>query len=346
MSCSMEKENEQSKELRNEDLSKIKSDLYQDDVSNNSNKTTKLAIKSIEKKMQNVPKLMIYGKELKIMLNCDDEFKKKAENELRETPELVAESLKTIRELVKGDEKLVVPDLDEFYIKFLRPCKWYPNSAFHLMQRCYKFFINYPFVKEKLTLLDLKNDFSSELLVPLPVRCNDGSRLILIHGGSKWKPKEYYIYDMFKCIIFMFEGIIIEPPTQIAGVQVIFDMDGLPFSHVTHVTPKFAAMAADWVQRSFPCRLKNIHIINQPYIFNMIFTIFKPFLSEKLRNRIHFHGTNREKLINMVGEEALPKEYGGSDLSIGPIGESLWQYFYYWNEEFEEIFNYGYVKKC
>lgn len=193
--------------------------------------------------------------------------------------------------------------------------------------------------------MELKKCFNSELCVPLPVRCNDGSRLMLIHGGSKWKPKEYYIYDMFKCLMIMFEGAILEPPTQIAGIQIIFDMNDLPFSHVAHITPRFAAIAIDWIQRSFPCRVKNIHIINQPYLFNMIYTIFKPLLSEKLRNRIHFHGTNRKKLINLVGEKALPKEYGGSDLFISPIGEDFWQYFYYWNKEYEEVFKYGYNKK-
>ncbi|XP_043489510.1 alpha-tocopherol transfer protein-like [Polistes fuscatus] len=289
--------------------------------------------------MQNAPKLIVYGKELKLMFGYDDEFKKKAENELRETPEVMAESLKTIREMVKGDKDLFVPDLDEFFIKFLRPCKWYPNSAFalvsfFLIQRHYKFFINYPYMKENFTLMDLKNTFFSDLIVPIPVRCQDGSRLIIIHGGSKWKPREYYIYDMFKSLIFIFEQLIIEPATQIAGIQVILDMNGLPFSHVTHITPKLATTVADWIQRYVPYRLKNIHVINQSYIFNMIYAIFKPFLSEKLRNRIHFHGTNREKLINMVGEKALPKEYGGSDLFISPI-EAFWQYIYYWSEEFE-----------
>lgn len=65
-------------------------------------------------------------------------------------------------------------------------------------------------------------------------------------------------------------------------------------------------------QDSMPLRIKNIHIVNQPYIFNVVFALFKPFLREKLRSRIIFHGTDRNSLHQYMNPKYLPECYGGT----------------------------------
>jgi len=79
---------------------------------------------------------------------------------------------------------------------------------------------------------------------------------------------------------------MLEPETQVCGAVVIFDMEGLSMQQVWQFSPPFAKRIVDWLQDSVPLRIKNIHIINQPTIFNMVFTLFKPFLREKLRSRV------------------------------------------------------------
>lgn len=44
----------------------------------------------------------------------------------------------------------------------------------------------------------------------------------------------------------------------------------------------------------------------------MVFALFKPFLQEKLRSRIIFHGKNRKTLHQYIDSTCLPACYGGS----------------------------------
>lgn len=37
-----------------------------------------------------------------------------------------------------------------------------------------------------------------------------------------------------------------------------------------------------------PIRLKAVHIVKEPFVFNMVFQLFKPFIQEKLKSRVNF----------------------------------------------------------
>lgn len=77
------------------------------------------------------------------------------------------------------------------------------------------------------------------------------------------------------------------------------------------------------LQDSVPLRIKNIHIVNQPYIFKIVFNLFKPFLREKLRNRIIFHGSDRKSLQEHMSPKCLPECYGGT-LNLPRINGVQW----------------------
>ncbi|XP_018363926.1 PREDICTED: alpha-tocopherol transfer protein-like [Trachymyrmex cornetzi] len=295
--------------------------------------------------LKNAPKLMFGEHQLSIEISEVDElFIQKAKKDLRETPEIVAQGFKELRELLAGEPDLHVPDIDDFYITFLRPCKWYAKSAFSLIKRYYRFRLNYPHIYTDLLITKQKNALCAGLIYPLPIRNQEGSRVLIVEAGKRWKPKEVSTSDFFKGLILVLYLAMVEYKTQIAGTRIILDVEGLSLSHVTYLTPSFAKMIVDFIQRCMPTRLKGIHIVNQSFIFNMAFAIFKPFLEEKIRNRIHFHGTNWDSLKDFIHKRALLKKHGGElKMAEGQYGMMFWQNMLSCEPAFEAEQNYGYV---
>lgn len=72
-------------------------------------------------------------------------------------------------------------------------------------------------------------------------------------------------------------------------------------SQVRALTPAWSKRLLTFIQDAMPLRLKQVHMVNQPYIFNMVWTLFKPFVREKLSKRVSsfFHIFQNDQIIFM-----------------------------------------------
>ncbi|XP_053607118.1 alpha-tocopherol transfer protein-like isoform X2 [Plodia interpunctella] len=269
-----------------------------------------------------------------------------ARKELRETPEVVKPAVDELRRLLKEDKDLYVPlDNDAWLIRFLRPCKFYPDSAHDLIKRYYAFKLKHHKQYDGLVPSKETNIFNQNILTVLPTRDQLGRRVLVLELGKKWKHNKCSLDEVFKgCVLFL-EAAMLEPETQICGAVVVFDMDGLSLQQVWQFTPPFAKRIVDWLQESIPLRVKGLYIVNQPYIFNMVFQLFKPFIQEKLRSRIIFIGNDRDLLHSYVTPKCLPDCYGGT-LSLPRVTGAQWlELLLMCDQEFSAINSYGYKKK-
>lgn len=233
-------------------------------------------------------------------------------------------------------------DNDDWMVRFLRPCKFYPKSTFELIKRYYQFKVKHSDIYNDLMPSHEENVFKSNMIAVFPNRDQLGRRVLLLELGKSWNHKKVTLDEVFKgCVLFL-EAAMLEPETQVHGAVVIFDMNGLSLQQVWQFTPSFAKRIVDFLQECMPLRLKALHIINQPKIFNMVFALFKPFLKEKLRGRIVFHGTDMSSFHTYMAPECLPLCYGGSIDAPRVRGEQWYELLMQCDKEYEAINSYGY----
>ncbi|XP_063239801.1 clavesin-1 [Bacillus rossius redtenbacheri] len=240
-----------------------------------------------------------------------------AEKELREIPERAAEALAALRELLAGRKDLVYPDTDEFLIRFLRPTKYYPESALGLMVRAAEFKNKNASVVQGLKPEDEQSTLTDNDVVNVVVdRDQDGRRILIMNLGKKWDPSKVTTNQIFRCLYLTHIGACLEPETQVKGAVVIMDFSGLGMRQVTSFTPSFSKLLLSFIQEAMPLRLKQVHIVNEPYIFNMVFQIFKPLIKDKLKARMFFHGNKMASLHKHMDPAFLPADFGGSKPAI------------------------------
>ncbi|XP_026487299.1 alpha-tocopherol transfer protein-like [Vanessa tameamea] len=274
----------------------------------------------------------------------EDFYVKKARSELRETPENIENGLKDLRNLLKNESNLFIPiDDDEFLLKFLRPSKFYAESAFKRIQAYYKFRLSHKDYCQDLYPSSIRVAFDHSIISILSPRDQEGRRIMFVESGERWNPRDVPLREVFRGVQLGLEAAMVEPRTQVCGVVVVLDMKGLSFTQIMQFTPSFAKMVVDWIQDCIPIRLKGVHIVNQPYIFNMLFAIFKPFLRQKLRSRIHFHGYDKKSLLKHIHEDALMKRVGGSLPDDEISGEVLWKMLYHYEDNLKRSDSYGYI---
>ncbi|NXA53353.1 TTPA protein, partial [Nothocercus julius] len=145
---------------------------------------------------------------------------------------------------------------------------------------------------------------------------------VLIYRIGQWDPKLFTAYDVFRVSLITSELIVKEIETQRNGVKAIFDLQGWRFAHAFQISPAVAKKIAAVLTDSFPLKVRGIHLINEPLFFHPVYALIKPFLTEKIKQRVHMHGYNyMESLTKHFPARMLPQEYGGEEVSMEVLAE-------------------------
>ncbi|XP_055547877.1 clavesin-1-like [Wyeomyia smithii] len=274
----------------------------------------------------------------------DPVLKAKAAREINETPENVEKSLSQLRELLKTEPTLFVPtESDAFLVKFLRPCHYDARKAFQMIQFAFRMKAkSREYYENTSTPSSVRHVFDEGMIWFMPDRDSDGAALCVVEVGKKWNTSKVSIVELIAAIRISVEAALLDPETQLSGMKVIFDTEGLSMAQIAQNSPKHAGMILDWVQKACPFRLRSIHVVNNSMIFNILFAIFKPFISKELREKIHFHNKDWNSLAKLIDPACLRPKYGGTLAAPEYEGRLLGDFLQLYDKYFDSLEAYGY----
>lgn len=129
-------------------------------------------------------------------------------------------------------------------------------------------------------------------------------------------------------MVFMIGDVRLKEETHgVAGDVYIFDASIATPSYFAKFTPTLVKKFLVCAQEAYPAKVKEVHIINISSLIDTILNFVKPFLKEKIRNRIYTH-SDIESLYDYVPKEILPTEYGGDAGSITDMHGMIFYQFY------------------
>ncbi|XP_076329351.1 alpha-tocopherol transfer protein-like [Tachypleus tridentatus] len=202
-----------------------------------------------------------------------------------EKPEWRARDIQALREMLQEEPNLIVPSDDNFLLRFLRARKFDYDRAFRLIKQYYILRDNNPELFKDFVPSALKDVFSANLEGFLQHRDSEGHAIFVIRGGI-WDPAKHSANDIYRANLLCLEKAIEDPATQINGIIALLDLKEFGFHHIRQMSPAHCRRMVLLIQNCFPGRFKGIHIINEPAVFDILFALVKPFLSEKLKNRV------------------------------------------------------------
>ncbi|XP_003742201.1 alpha-tocopherol transfer protein [Galendromus occidentalis] len=261
----------------------------------------------------------------------------------------VGDAMSELRRKIADKRNEIVCDTDEaFLLKFLDRKEFDVDSALASIVKYYNLRKEFPekiwprgkgvkwmepFVAlENCTILPMKNP-------------KDNTRIFMWRKGH-WNPEEK-IFDLADCLtwsLYMTEYFLYmrrNDEEDCAGWTYIMDLSGFTARHIPHCDLQVVRAYSGILAGALPLRVKAIHFLNVPLVFQYALQLIKFLLGTKLRNRVFVH-SSREKLTSEVDPSVLPEGYGDSGMKFSSrwIYEEMLQL----EDQFEERSYHGFTK--
>ncbi|XP_033322708.1 alpha-tocopherol transfer protein-like isoform X2 [Megalopta genalis] len=251
-----------------------------------------------------------------LLIQPSEEMSKQIREELNENVTTRDKDVEIIKEWLSKQPHLPKFDDDQRIMTFLRGCKFSLEKCKRKLDMYFTMRTAIPefFADRDITRPELREISKLIQIPPLPGLTKNGRRVIIMRGIDKEIPTPN-ITEAMKMVMMIGDIRLKEELVGVAGDVYILDASVATPAHFAKFTPTVVKKFLVCVQEAYPVKLKEVHVVNVSPLVDTIVNFVKPFIKEKIRNRIFMH-SNLETLYDYIPQEILPKEYGGD---AGPI---------------------------
>ncbi|XP_050697212.1 alpha-tocopherol transfer protein-like isoform X6 [Eriocheir sinensis] len=257
----------------------------------------------------------------KYVCTLSPELLQRAKDEINEDPDRREADIEHIRDWLRHQPHINARMDDWTILRFLRGCKFSLERTkekldmfYTCKSLCPEWYKNRdPQDKKLRSILELG------LVLPLTGRSSREPLVVIVRPALR-NPATTDINDVTKAMLLVMDLLLEEDETVvIRGLEVVLDSSAMTWQHAAQMNPSVIKKAAVIMQDGYPMRPKGLNYINTPEAFNTVFNIFKSFMKEKMKRRVHIHGSDMESLYKEVPRDILPVEYGGTNGTVEEI---------------------------
>ncbi|ODM96681.1 Alpha-tocopherol transfer protein [Orchesella cincta] len=248
--------------------------------------------------------------------------------------------LRELRTLLRDERNLDCPMDDEFLVRFVRARKYNADAAFRNLKMYYRIRLKHPDSFSRLYPTELQRVLDSGVVSVLNSR-DDMNRKIFVFRVALWDPDCFSFEDVTMACMLVAEEMTYCHESQRAGAIVVVDHHGLSMAHAKQLTVSGFRKLLQMFQDCFPAKYKAIHLVNQPYLFDILFSIAKRFMSHKIQSRIHFH-PDYCSLMRFLSPHIAAECLGGNLKEEDAWDAQLISRLYNKDKFYRDLLQYGY----
>jgi len=234
----------------------------------------------------------------------EDEDKNMTEEEKEKIDALRQEIMEHFKERV-GEEMLETTNMK----RYLRSCSWDGPESFTMFKSSVQLIKEFPQYVGSPSSCVLAQSSNLVWLAHQPH--SSGSRILYLRLGQ-WNPSTLPLKDLYSLTFNLLLLASLETKTQLAGVIIVVDLTGFGFKHIRSLGIQEIRCLGNFLSGGFPLWFPNIHFVNNPRLFNTLYTLLKGFLSDRVKECIKFHGYNTAELVTDLPMDTLYSEVGGT----------------------------------